>query len=187
MKSWLILLFSIVNITLLMAQKVEYIPAEYDTIREEVMVKPAFYELIHQPAVLDTVWEKVILREKSRILNEKWQYTYTFTKKPGADTIGGKWIGVKEDNCFSPNPEDCILQIWVPNEAEYDFKEYKTYRGAEWDKEEIGEIAIQVPRIIEIKPERVKRVYVPAEYKTVEKYTLRKRAKRIVREEKKGN
>ena len=163
-----------------------HVPAEYDTIYEDVKIKDAHYQLIHHPAILDTMMVKVIVKEKSRILKEKWKTTYFFTKKTDADSIGGRWVGVKEKGCFSENPEDCRYEIWVPDSPEYDINTFTNYLGAEWDKEdELPEIVVYIPKIIEVKPSRVERIYVPAEYQTVEKYVLRKRAKIITKP--KGN
>lgn len=159
-----------------------YIPAEYDTIYEEIKIKDAYYRLIHHPAILDTTMIAVKVREKSRILKENWKTTYSFTKKPDADSIGGKWVGVKEKGCVSANPEDCRYEIWVPDSPEYDLNEMTNYLGATWDEEnELPEIVVYVPRIVELKPERVERIYVPAEYQRVEKYVLRKRAKIVTK------
>lgn len=159
-----------------------YIPAEYDTIHEDVKIKDSYYKLIHHPAVLDTIMVEVKVKEKSRILKEKWKTTYTFTKKPDADSIGGRWVGVKEKGCFSENPEDCRYEIWVPDSPEYDVNKMTNYLGASWDEEdELPEIVVQIPRIIEIKPAKVQQIYIPAEYQTIERYVLRKRAKVITR------
>ena len=168
------------------AQKEEtetvFIPAEYDTIYEDIKVKDAYYELIHHLAVLDTMMIEVKLKEKSRILKENWKTTYSFTKKPDADSIGGKWVGVKEKGCVSQNPEDCRYEILVPESPEYDLKTMTNYIGATWDEEnELPETIVYVPRIIEIKAARVERIYIPAKYETIEKYILRKRAKIITR------
>lgn len=163
--------------------KTTYIPAEYDTIKESVLVSPSYYKLVKHPAQLDTVIVDVTLREKSKILKENWRTTYSVTKKVDADSIPGVWVGVKDKDCISLNPEDCVYQIWVPESSEYDIKEYNTYLGAVWDGE-IEAIVIQVPKIIEIQPERVERVFVPATYQTVEKYVLRKRGKQVIHEKK---
>jgi len=173
----------------LFAQKADtetfYVPAEYDTIYEEIKVKDAYYKLIHHPAVLDTVLVEIKVKEKSRILKENWKTTYSFTRKPDADSIGGGWVGAKEKDCISPNPEDCRYEIWVPNSPEYDLNTMTNYLGATWDDEnEIAEIIVDVPRVIEIKPARVERIYIPAEYQTIEKYILRKRAKLITKPKK---
>jgi hypothetical protein len=176
------LLFILLLASPLMAQKEEtiYVPAEYDTLYEEIKVKDDYYRLIHHPAILDTIMVEVKVKEKSKILKESWKTSYSFTKKPEADSIGGKWVGVKDKNCVSPNPEDCRYEIWVPDSPEYDFKETTNYLGAVWDEqEESPEVVIYVPRIIEVKPARVERIYVPAEYQTIEKYVLKKRAKII--------
>ena len=159
-----------------------YVPAEYDTIHEEIKVKDAYYQLIHHPAILDTTMIEVKVKEKSRILKENWKTTYSFTKKINADSIGGKWVGVKEKGCISENPEDCRYEIWVPDSPEYDLNEMTNYLGAVWDEEdELPEVVVYIPRIIEVKPARVERIYVPAEYQIIEKYVLRKRAKIITR------
>lgn len=159
-----------------------YIPAEYDTLYEDVKIKDAHYKLIHHPPVLDTVMVEITVRESSRIMQENWKTTYSFTKKPDADSIGGRWVGIKDTSCISPNPEDCRYEIWVPDSPEYDVNIMTNYLGAVWEDDEIPAATVQVPRIVEVRPARVERVYVPAEYKTIETYHLRKRAKLITRE-----
>lgn len=165
-------------------QKTEevYMPAEYDTLYEDVKVKDAYYKLIHHPPVLDTVMVEVTVREPSRILQENWKTTYSFNKKANADSIGGRWVGVRDTSCISPNPEDCRYEIWVPDSPEYDVNIMTNYLGAVWDDVQIPAITIQIPKIVEIRPARVEHIYVPAEYKTIETYHLRKRAKLIIRE-----
>jgi hypothetical protein len=159
-----------------------YVSAEYDTIFEEIKIKDAYYQLIHHPAILDTIMIKIVVKEKSRILKENWKTTYSFTKKPDADSIGGRWVGVKEKGCASINPEDCRYEIWVPESPEYDLNTMTNYLGAAWDEEnELPEIIVYVPKIVEIQATRVERIYIPAEYQTIEKYILRKRAKIITK------
>lgn len=162
--------------------KTLYVPAEYDTLYEEIKIKDAYYQLIHHPAILDTIIVEVKVKEKSRILKENWKTTYSFIRKPNADSIGGRWVGAKEKDCISVNPEDCRYEIWVPDSLEYDLKTTTNYLGATWDdKDKIAEIIIEVPRIIEVQPARIERIYIAAEYQTVEKYVLRKRAKIITK------
>ncbi len=181
MKGSLILFIFIFSNSLILVgqeEKTLYIPAEYDTIKESIMVSPSYHKLVKYPAQLDTILVDVTLREKSKILKENWRKTYSMKKKVDADSIPGVWVGVRDTNCISLNPEDCVYQIWVPESSEYDIKEYNTYLGAVWDGE-IDAIVIQVPKIIEKQAERVERIFVPATYKTVEKYVLRKRGKRV--------
>lgn len=159
-----------------------YVAAEYDTTYEEIKIKDAYYQLINHSALLDTIMIGVKLKEKSRVLKENWKTTYSFTKKSNTDSIAGKWVGVKEKGCTSPNPEDCKYQIWVPESPEYDLKTMTNYIGATWDEEnELPETMVYIPRIIEIKAARVERIYIPAKYESIEKYVLRKRAKIIIR------
>lgn len=159
--------------------KKSYIAAEYDTIYEEVKVKDAYYKLVHHPPVLDTILESVTIRERSKILRENWKKEYDLVRKADADSIPGRWVGIKDTACTLPNPKDCLLQIWIPDSPEYDVKIYNNYLGATWDEDEIEAIVIQVPKIVEIKPERVERIYVPAEYLSVPTYVLKKRARRM--------
>ena len=170
------------TINQLQAQPVTYIPAEYDTIREEVEIAPGYYQLIEHPAVLDTIMQEVTIRESSRILRENWRVTYQFTKKADADSIPGMWVGVRDTNCIAANPDDCVYQIWVPESPEYDVRTFKTYLGAVWDEATIDALVVQVPKIVEVRAARVERVWMPPKYKTIEKYVLRKRARRIIRE-----
>ena len=80
--------------------------------------------------------------------------------------------------------KDCKYEIWVPESPEYDVETITNYLGAVWDKNEISAIHIQIPRIIEKKPARTEWIFIPAEYETIEKYMLRKRAKMVTRDRK---
>jgi hypothetical protein len=182
MKNWIIIIFLLPSLSLI-AQKetVTYIPAEYDTIQTSIMVRPAYYKYVQEPAEFDTVTLNIQLREASKILKERWKYTYLFSRKSDADSIPGIWVSIKDTTCHSPNPEDCSLQMWVPESAEYDVREFKNYLGAEWDDRMIKAIVIQRKQIIRTRPARARQVYIPAEYQTIEHYKLRKPAKRIIR------
>lgn len=182
MKNWIIIIFLLSSLSLF-AQKetITYIPAEYDTIQTDIMIRPAYYKYVQEPAEFDTITLNIQLREASKILKERWKYTYLFTRKAEADSIPGFWVGIKDTTCHSPNPEDCSLQMWIPESPEYNVREFKNYLGAEWDDRMIKAIVIQRKQIIQTKPARAREIYIPAEYQTIEHYKLRKPAKRIIR------
>lgn len=163
----------------------KYIPAEFDTLEQTLLVSPAYYKMIPYPAEFDTIMVNVRVKDDSRVIEERYAIVREVQKVPsttGNSEDGGQWIEVTIPGCESPNPEDCKTLRWVSSKDEYNVSDKQTFVRGTWaDTVEQGQI-VQVPKVVQVKPPRVERVYVPAEYRTIKKAVLRRHARKIITE-----
>lgn len=163
----------------------KYIPAEFDTLEQTLQISPAYYRMVPHPAVFDTIMVNVRVKDDSRVVEERYAIIREVKKVPsttGKDADGGQWVEVSIPGCESPNPDDCKTLRWVSATQEYNVSDKQTFVRGTWaDTVERGEIT-QVPKIIQVKPPSVERVYVPAEYRTIKKAVLRRHARKIITE-----
>lgn len=162
--------------------KEEFIPAIYDTLRQRLLIRKAYEKIVTYQAEFDTIMVKVKVKDKSRMIEEKYKTVFNVEKKPNADgsAAAGEWVTVKIANCKSPNPKDCETLQWVEKKQEYDITTKEVFVAAEWSDSTDGEEMVEVPKVIQSKPARVERIFVPADYKVVEKAVLRKHARKIM-------
>ena len=146
------------------------IPPVYETIEEIVLVKEQSVKLIVIPAVYATIYEKVLVQEAAPIINEKYE---TITEQVLIKPEQKEWVRMKNNNCFSDNPEDCYYMRWVVTPAEYETQSRRVLTGIGGQRG--GELPAQyetVPRQVLVQAETVKEVIVPAVYDTVAKQVL---------------
>lgn len=160
--------------------KVQYFPAVYDTVHVTIMTKPPTFELVHHPAILDTQFISVTLREASRIKVEVWEEYMQLIRRADANEIAGRWAGVRREDCDPTVVGDCYYEIWIPESPQYEVKRYKNYRGAYWSDDQIPALTIRVPRIVLVQDAWIERIEHPATYQVIERYELRRRARRVI-------
>lgn len=163
----------------------KYIPAEYDTLEQTLQITPAYYRMVPYPAEFDTIMVNVRVKDDSRVIEERYAVVREVKKVPSGtngNEEGGQWMEVTIPGCESPNPDDCKTLRWVSATDEYNVTDKQTFVRGTWaDTVERGTI-VQVPKVIQVKPPRVERVYVPAEYRTIKKAVLRRHARKIITE-----
>lgn len=149
------------------------IPAIYDTIIEQVLVKEAYTITEIIPAVYDMIEEQVLVKE-GYTGKKTVPATYeTIIEEVEITPASTKWTSKKSNNCFSTNPEDCI--IWYLEEipaktksiSKQVLKTPETIRDIEVPAEYKSE-----KRKVLVTPEIKKEFFVPAEYTDVKKVIL---------------
>ncbi len=161
--------------------KEEFIPAKYDTIKQQILVRQSYHKIVTHEAEFDTVYIDVKTKDKSKVIQEKYATIFEVERKPESENTekgDGKWVKVKIPNCNSPNPKDCETMRWVEKRPEFDIKQKEVFVGAEWaDTTEQG-ASTRIQQIRQIKPARIERIFVPAEYETIEKVVLERHARK---------
>ena len=162
--------------------KEEFVPAVYDTIRQQILVRQSYNKIVTHEAKFDTTYITVKTKDKSKVIQEKYKTIFEVEKKPTpeGETKGGKWVKTKIKNCNSPNPKDCETMRWVETRPEFDITQKEIFVNAEWaDTIEQG-LTRQIQQIKQVKPARIERIFVPAEYEYIDKVTLKRHARKIL-------
>jgi hypothetical protein len=177
--------FKVVEEQLLVAPaqtKEEFIAAVYDTVRQQILIRQSYNKIITHEAKFDTSYITVNTKDKSRVIQEQYKTIFEVEKKPlpkGEDS-GGKWVKTKIPNCSSPNPKDCETMRWIETRQEFDINQKKVFVNAEWaDTLEKG-ATTQILQIKQVKPARIERIFVPAEYEYLDKIVLKRHARKIL-------
>ncbi|MGB0863396.1 MAG: peptidoglycan-binding domain-containing protein [Saprospiraceae bacterium] len=161
----------------------KYIPAEYDTIRQQVLIRQSYDKMVTYEAEFDTIMMEVQIKDKSKVIEEKYRTVFEADKintPKGGGKEKGRWQTIRIKDCNSPNPKDCEMRKWVADKSEYNITTKEVFIQASWaDTVESG-ATVKIPKIIQTKPARIEKIFVPAEYETIEKVALRKHARRIM-------
>jgi hypothetical protein len=164
--------------------KEEFVPALYDTIKQEILVRQSYDKIVTHDAVFDTTYIMVNTKDKSKVIREEYKTIFEVEQKPmpEGEAKGGKWVKTKIPNCNSPNEKDCETMRWVETRAEFDITQKEVFVKAEWaDTMEEGATQ-RVRQIKEIKPAYIEKVFVPAEYEYVDKIVLKRHARKVLTE-----
>ena len=149
-------------------QKFTTVPAQYETVSEQVLIKEASVKLVPVPAEYETITEKVLVKEAATKIVTKPPVYKTETERVMVSAAYGEWVRKKRaPNCFSQNPVDCHVMCWVEVPAKY--KNITKKVLVEPGREEVVEIPAEyktVTRRVLKTPATVKEVEIPAEYKT---------------------
>ena len=96
------------------SSRLEIVPATYETVTEQVQTKPASYRTETIPAEYETVTEQVESKQAStRIERVPAQYE-TVTETIQVSPASTKWVKKKADrNCLSADPNDCLVWCLV--------------------------------------------------------------------------
>lgn len=100
--------------------KLEVVPAVYENVTEQVQVKPAAFRTETIPAEYETVTEQVMSKEAaSRIVKIPAEYR-TETERIETRPATTKWVKKKADrNCLSADPNDCLVWCLIEVPAEH--------------------------------------------------------------------
>ena len=180
--------------------KTTTIPAVYETVQKEVMVREGGMDYKVIPATYKTITEKELVEPEQKLVNIIPAKFETRTRKVLVSEETGKWVKKKKDpNCFSENPEDCLIACYEKIPAQYKTETYEVQISAEKKEEKIipakyktitrqvidtPEETIEVPydpvyktitEKVMVTPERIDAEEVPAVYKEVEEKRLSKK------------
>ena len=158
-----------------------FIPAKYDTVKQQVLVRQAYHKIVTHEAKFDTVFLEIKTKDKSKVIQEKYKTIFEVERIADAENTTkstGEWVKVQIPNCNSLNPKDCETMRWVEKRPEFDIKQKEVFVGAEWaDTSEQG-ASTTIQQIKQVKPARIERIFVPAEYETIEKVVLQRHARK---------
>jgi outer membrane protein OmpA-like peptidoglycan-associated protein len=177
----------------------EVIPAEYKTVVDTIVIKPASEKYVYKPStyktVTDTIWTKDGYDKLSILPSQFSDDVVTVEIK----SESGKWVaGEKDPDCPSIDPEDCRILHYraspavnkevpvkklVKNETTSSkpinrkfilVKKEVEVSKAKYETQKIAAQKRAVSREVRVKNETTKSVTVPAEYTEVSKKKLTK-------------
>ena len=152
----------------------EVIPAVYKNVTERVLVKEASTQQIPVPAVYETVTERVLVKDASARMETIPAKYRTEKVRELVTPAKGEWVKkLKEENCFSDNPEDCYVMCWEEKPAVYRTvnKQVLVSQATTRSIDQPAEYRTITKRILK-SPASVRTVEVPAEYRTITKRVL---------------
>lgn len=118
--------------------KTNTIPAVYRTVEKQVEVKPGGVNYRTVPATYKTVSEEVLVKAEEKLVNIIPAKYETRTREVLISEESGKWVKKKKDpNCFSENPEDCLIACYEKIPAQYSTETYDVMIAAEQTEEKI--------------------------------------------------
>jgi len=124
------------------------VPAVYETVEKKVMVTEGGINYRTVPATYKTVTDKKMVEAEQTIVNIIPATYETRTRKVLVSEETGKWVKKKKDpNCFSDNPEDCLIACYEKIPAVYKTETYD----------------------VMLTPEKTVEKVIPAVYKTISK------------------
>jgi len=156
------------------ATKLKVVPTKFETMTEKVLVKEASTKLVVVPAVYETMTEQVVIQEASTTLVAVAPEYETTTEKVLIKEASTRWTMKKDENCMSANPNDCFVACFeeIP-------EQYTTYTSsviktpATTKTVEVPAKYKTVTRRVLKTPATTKTVEVPAEYTTITKKVVK--------------
>lgn len=105
--------------------KTTTIPATYETVEKQVMLSEGGVNYKTIPATYKTVTDKELMEPEQTIINITPAKYETRTRKVLIKEETGEWVKKKKDpNCFSDNPEDCLIACYEKIPAVYKTETY---------------------------------------------------------------
>ncbi len=172
--------------------KTTSVPAVYETVEKKAMVSEGGVNYKTIPATYKTITEKELVEAEQKIVNIIPATYETRTRKVLVAEETGKWVKKKKDpNCFSENPEDCLIACYEKIPAVYKTETYDVILTPEKTVEKIipaiyktitREVVDTPEKVVEmpyepiykavkekvmVNPETVKEEAIPAVYKEV--------------------
>jgi regulator of extracellular matrix RemA (YlzA/DUF370 family) len=133
------------------------VPAKFETRTERVLIKEASTRLTVIPAKYETRTERVLVKEASKVVTPVAAKYETRTERILVEPATTKWVKQKDAMCRSENSDDCI--VWCLVEVA---PQYKT-----------------VTKRVLVSPATTTEREIPAQYKTVTKRVLVSPAKTV--------
>ena len=150
------------------------VPAVYETIERKVMVTEGGVNYKTIPATYKTIKEKQLVEAEQTIVNIIPATYETKTRKVLVSEETGKWVKKKKDpNCFSENPEDCLIACYEKIPAVYRTETYDVLLTAEKTVEKvIPAVYKTITKEVVDTPEKVVEMPYDPVYKTVKEKVM---------------
>ncbi|MCB9262632.1 MAG: peptidoglycan-binding protein [Flavobacteriales bacterium] len=133
------------------------VPAKFETRTERVLVKEASKKLTVIPAKYETRTERILVKEASKKIQTIPARYETRTERVLVEEATTKWEKQKDAMCRSENTDDCIVWCMVEVPAQY--------------KTVTKQVLVEAAKTVEVE--------IPAEYKTVTKQVMVEAAKTV--------
>jgi len=134
--------------------RLEVTPAQYETVTEQIVAKPASFRTETIPAAYESMTEQVLVKEASTRIDRKPARYTTQSEQIETAPASTKWIKKKANrNCLAADPNDCLVWCLVEVPAQYRTVTKKVREGCEVGWTDNGDDCI-------------KTVEIPAEYST---------------------
>ena len=154
--------------------KTTTIPAVYETVEKQVMLSDGGVNYRTIPATYKTVTDKELIEPEQTIVNIIPAKYETKTRKILVQEESGEWVKKKKDpNCFSENPEDCLIACYEKIPAVYKTETYDVMVSPEETVERIipAKYKTITKQVVDI-PEKVKEIPYDPIYKTVKEQVI---------------
>ena len=150
------------------------VPAVYETIERKVMVTEGGVNYKTIPATYKTIKEKQLVEAEQTIVNIIPATYETKTRKVLVSEETGKWVKKKKDpNCFSENPEDCLIACYEKIPAVYRTETYDVLLTAEKTVEKvIPAVYKTITKEVVDTPEKVVEMPYDPVYKTIKEKVM---------------
>jgi len=145
------------------------IPATYETIEKQVMLAEGGVNYKTIPATYKTVTDQELIEPEQIIVNIIPAKYETRTRKILVQEESGEWVKKKKDpNCFSENPEDCLIACYEKIPAVYKTETYDVIVSPEETVEKIipAKYKTITKQVVDV-PEKVEEMPYDPIYKTV--------------------
>ncbi len=150
------------------------IPAEYKEVEEKILVKPATKKYVYHPAEFKTITETIQIEDPYHAL----------TVHPAAFRDSSELIELvpatarfefqgNYENCDAEDPRDCMVLCYVEHPAEYRRVPIKVLeKDAYTTANTKGGKTITIEKQVIVKEAWVEEIEIPAEYRTITKRVL---------------
>ena len=160
------------------------VPAEYETVTDQFLVKAESKRMIAVPAEYETVAEQYVAKEAATRIERVAANYETATERIEVTPASTNWVKKKADrNCLSADPNDCLVWCLVEVPATYRTVTKQVREGCPEGYTDNGDDctrAIEIPaeyasrnkRMIKT-PASTREEVIPAEYKTMTKRVVK--------------
>ncbi len=154
--------------------KTTTIPATYETVEKQEMLSEGGINYKTIPATYKTVTDKELMEPEQTIINIVPAKYETRTRKILVKEESGEWVKKKKDpNCFSDNPEDCLIACYEKIPAVYKTETYDVMvSAADTVVKIIPAVYKTITRQVVDTPERVKEIPYAPIYQTVKEKVM---------------
>lgn len=134
--------------------RLEVTPAQYETVTEQIVVKPASFRTETIPAEYESMTEQVLVKEASTRIERRPARYESQSEQIETAPASTKWVKKRADrNCLSADPNDCLVWCLIEVPAQYRTVTKKVRVGCDDGWTDNGDDCI-------------KTVEIPAEYST---------------------
>jgi len=136
------------------SSRLEVVPAVMENVTEQILVKPASFRTSTVPAEYESMTEQVLVKEASTRIERRPARYETQSEQIETAPAATKWVKKRADrNCLSADPNDCLVWCLVEVPAQYRTVTKKVRTGCDEGWTDNGDDCI-------------KTIEIPAEYST---------------------